>query len=213
MKLVFPRLYAIIDAALLKTSELALAQMLVESGVELIQYRDKQASSRRLFEASLGLAEFLAPRCVRFVVNDRADIARLVDAGGVHVGQQDLSVEQARAICGPGRWVGISTHNLEQFRVAAETSADYIAVGPIFATATKERADAVVGVEFLRRVRPLTAKPLVAIGGITFERAAEVLRAGADSVAVARDLIGAPDPASRARRFLEVAAQVAGEAS
>ncbi len=211
MRLAFPRLYAIMDAILLRTSELAFAEMLAESGVELIQYRNKQASSRSLLEVSQKLVHSLHPRGVRTIVNDRADIARLAEADGVHVGQEDLGVTEARAICGPERWVGVSTHTLEQVESADQTPADYIAVGPIFPTETKQNPDAVVGVNFIRRARLLTQKPLVAIGGITLERAEAILRAGADSLAVARDLLGAADPRARARQFLELAAQVASE--
>jgi thiamine-phosphate pyrophosphorylase len=206
MNLVFPRLYAIIDPTLLTSSELDLAAALAESGVELIQYRNKTASSRQFFEISQQLANVLKPRGVRFIVNDRADIALLSGAGGVHVGQEDLSVEDARAICGPDRWVGVSTHTLEQVAEANLTSADYIAFGPIFPTATKKNPDPVVGTELLRQVRRMTKKPVVAIGGITLERAAEVYRAGADSLAVIRDLISVPNPAVRAREYLDVAA-------
>jgi len=200
------------DAVLLKTSELAFAEMMAESGVELIQYRNKQASSRTLFRVSQDLSSLLKPRGVRFVVNDRADVAVLADAGGVHLGQEDLDVEEARAICGAGRWVGVSTHTLEQVAAADKTSADYIAVGPIFATTTKDKPDAAVGVDFIRRARRLAQKPLAAIGGITLERAGEVFRAGADSAAVARDLVCAADPAARARQYLDLAAQVTSEA-
>lgn len=212
MKLVFPRLYAIMDAALLRTSELAFAEMLAESGVKLIQYRNKRISSRGLFEISQQFVRFLKPRGVKYVVNDRPDVAAMVEAEAVHVGQEDLGVEEARAICGRARWVGVSTHTLEQVRRAVETSADYVAVGPIFHTGTKENPDAVVGVGFIRQARRLTEKPLVAIGGITVERAREVYRAGADSVAVARDLLCAGDPVSRVREYLALAADVCGEA-
>ena len=208
MNLVFPRLYAIIDPTLLTISELELAEALAGSGVELIQYRNKTASSRQFFEISRKLSSFLKPRGVRFVVNDRADIALLADAGGVHVGQDDLGVEDARAIVGPGRWVGFSTHSLEQVAAADATSADYIAFGPIFPTATKKNPDPVVGTALLRKARELTRKPLVAIGGITLDRAAEVYRAGADSLAVIRDLISVPNPAVRAREYLELAAKL-----
>ncbi len=149
------------------------------------------------------------PRGVRFIVNDRPDIALLSGAGGVHVGQEDLGVDEARAICGPDRWVGISTHSLEQLAAADRTSADYIALGPIFPTATKKNPDPVVGTELLRKARQMTRKPLVAIGGITLERAAEVYRAGADSLAVIRDLVCDPNPGVRAREYLDVAASVA----
>ncbi|HJY87718.1 MAG TPA: thiamine phosphate synthase [Candidatus Acidoferrales bacterium] len=212
MRLVFPRLYAIIDAGLLKTSELAFAEMMAESGVELIQYRNKKSPARYLFEIAHNLAQFLNPRGVRFIVNDRADVAALVGAGGVHVGQEDLGVEEARAIGRSSQWVGISTHTLEQVERANKSSANYIAVGPIYATRTKENPDLVVGTEFIGRARLLTGKPLVAIGGITLERAWEVFRAGADSVAVARDLICAQDPCARARALLKVAAEVSSTA-
>lgn len=200
------------DAVLLPTSELAFGAMLARSGVELVQYRNKQVSCRRLFEIAQELVSLFRATPLRLVVNDRADVAVVAGAGGVHVGQEDLGVEEARAICGPGRWVGVSTHMPEQVRTAEQTSADYIAVGPIFPTSTKENPGAVVGLDFIRQARQLTRKPLVAIGGITLKRAPEVFQAGADSVAVARDLLRAPDPAVRARQFLEQAAEIYGEA-
>jgi thiamine-phosphate pyrophosphorylase len=203
----FPPLYAVLDLAAVD-SNAHIAEALAESGIRLIQLRDKTASARALFHASKKLVSLLSARHLRLVVNDRPDIAAMVDAGGVHVGQEDLPVEEARKICGPGRWVGVSTHNIEQFRAAAATSADYIAVGPIFSTVTKANPDPVVGVEFLRAVRPLTRKPLVAIGGITIESAEELYRTGADSLAVVKDLIDAPDPAQRASEYLTIAARV-----
>ena len=203
---IFPKLYAILDPSLLTTSEMILAETLAESGVELIQYRNKKAPSRELFEISRRLSSVLAQRGVRLIVNDRPDIALLSGAGGVHVGQDDLGVEEARAICGAGRWVGVSTHTLEQVAAADRTSAEYIAFGPIFPTTTKQNPDAVVGTELLRRARQITKKPLVAIGGINLERAAEVYGAGADSLAVVRDLICAANPGERARQYLAVAA-------
>jgi thiamine-phosphate pyrophosphorylase len=135
-------------------------------------------------------------------VNDRADIAFVAGASGVHVGQDDVDVEQARAVVGIERCVGVSTHNREQFQRAATTSADYIAVGPIFPTATKADPDPVVGIELIREVRQLTEKPIVAIGGITLERAAQVIEAGADSVAGISDILRAPDPGARARQYI-----------
>jgi thiamine-phosphate pyrophosphorylase len=230
MSLVFPPLYAIIDAALLKTSELSFTEMMAESGVELLQYRNKRASSRQLFEVSQSISVKLSAAAAkragethtgshsaaplaspRFIVNDRADIALVVNAGGVHVGQEDLRVEEARGIVGASRWVGVSTHSLEQLDAADKTSADYIAFGPIFPTSSKENPDPVVGLDLLREARRHTRKPLVAIGGITLERAADVYRAGADSLAVMRDLIVCDAPASRAAQFLEVAARVRQE--
>src|SRR4029077_14734409 len=195
------------DADLLQTSELACADLLAESGVELIQYRNKGASSGSCLRISQALVAQLSPRGVRLVVNDRADIAALAGAYGVHVGQEDLSPAQARAVCGSDSCVGVSTHTLEQVREAEASTADYIAIGPIFTTATKSKPDPVVGSEFIREARQLTRKPLVAIGGITLDRAGEVFRAGADSIAVARDLLGTGNPAQRAREFLALAAR------
>jgi thiamine-phosphate pyrophosphorylase len=173
-----------------------------------VQYRNKKATSRELFDISGAISGRLSGYAVRFIVNDRPDIAVLADAGGVHLGQEDLPVAEARKICSPGRWVGISTHNLAQVRVADQTGADYIAVGPIFATATKENPESVVGTEFIRRARELTRKPLVGIGGITVVRAREVYAAGADCVCVARDLLEASDLAARTQEYLALSREV-----
>lgn len=203
MRVVLPKLYVILDAALLTTPERDCALRLADAGVRLIQYRDKSAPARQLLDSSRELAELLRPRGVLFFVNDRPDVAILAGADGVHVGQEDLEPERVRFVVGPDFRVGVSTHNLEQFRAAAATSADYIAVGPVFSTSSKANPDPVVGLEFIRRVRPLTQKPIVAIGGITLERAAGVLQAGADSVAVISDILGAPDPSERAGQYVK----------
>ena len=208
MRLVLPRLYVILDAALLNAPLQDCAQGMADVGVRVLQYRNKTASARELLRASRELAPMLGTRGVMFFVNDRADVAFLAGACGVHVGQQDLGVEQARALVGTERWVGVSTHNFEQFQRAAETSADYIAVGPVFSTTGKDHPDPVVGTELIRRVRPLTKKPIVAIGGIILERAAEVIEAGADSVAVIRDILRAGDPGERARQYIELLSAV-----
>jgi thiamine-phosphate pyrophosphorylase len=204
MRLVLPRLYVILDAALLKTPEIDCAKSLVDAGVCLVQYRNKRATARELFESSQELAAFFKPHQVRFIVNDRADVAALTDADGVHVGQEDLGVAEARAVIGAGKWVGVSTHNEQQVVEAAGSSADYVAVGPIFATGSKMNPDPVVGVGLVRRARAMMEKPIVAIGGITVERAAEVLEAGADSVAVISDILAAEDVGRRAREFVEL---------
>jgi thiamine-phosphate pyrophosphorylase len=220
MNLVFPPLYAIIDSALLEISELSFAQLMAQSGVALLQYRNKRATSRTLFEVSRTLSAHFSTsgkasgsNPVRFIVNDRADIALLAAAGGVHVGQSDLPVEDARAIVGSGQWVGVSTHTLDQVREADRTSADYIAFGPVFATATKENPDPVVGLDLLSQARQLTRKPLIAIGGITLDRARETYRAGADSLAVIRDLITADNPRARARAFIAEAERSCNQSS
>ena len=194
----------ILDAALLTVPETECAEKLAAAGARLLQYRNKRASARELFESSQRLASLLIPQDVTFVVNDRADVALAAEASGVHVGQEDLGVETARSVLGAGKLLGVSTHNLEQFKEAAATSADYVAVGPVFSTSTKANPDPVVGIELIRRVRSLTDKPIVAIGGITLERAAEVIRAGADSVAVISDILLAPEPGVRARQYIEL---------
>ena len=144
---------------------------------------------------------------VRLIMNDRADLCLAADFDGVHVGQDDLSPESVRRIIGWGtqgnaRWLGVSTHNPEQVREADQTSADYIATGPVFATSSRENPDPVVGLEGVRRARELTRKPLVAIGGITRANARSVIDAGADSVAVISDLLR--DPGKSAEEFLRI---------
>jgi thiamine-phosphate pyrophosphorylase len=179
------------------------AQKLIEAGVRLLQYRNKNGAACELFAEALNIARVARSARCTFIVNDRPDVAYLSGADGVHVGQQDLGVEQARHVIGSERWVGVSTHNFEQFERAAASSADYIAVGPIFPTPSKTNPDPVVGLDFARRVRPMTQKPIVAIGGITLERASEVLETGANTVAVISDILLAKDPAARARDFIQ----------
>ena len=203
-RIALPRLYVILDEGLLTIPAQQCAQELTEAGVRLLQYRNKAASAKELWQTSQELASFLLPRGVTFLVNDRPDIAVLAGAGGVHVGQDDIGVEQARLLIGAEKWVGVSTHNLEQFRAALASSADYIAVGPVFTTESKANPDPVVGTELIRLVRPLTDKPIVAIGGITLERAASMIAAGADSVAVISDVLRARHPGQRARQYLEL---------
>jgi len=207
MRLVLPRLYVILDATLLKNSLQNCAQELAAAGVRWLQYRNKTASARELLDTSRQLVLSLESSHTLLVVNDRPDVAALVGAKGVHVGQDDLDVERTRAVVGKEMWVGVSTHNPEQFRRAGATSADYIAMGPIFATTSKMNPDPVVGLEMIRQVRRLTDKPIVAIGGITLDRARAVIDEGADSVAVISDILLARSPGERARQFLDVVSQ------
>jgi thiamine-phosphate pyrophosphorylase len=204
MRLVLPRLYVILDAALITFPERDCALSLAEAGVRLLQYRNKSAPARQYLDSSRNLAEALRPRGVTFLVNDRPDVAFLSGASGVHVGQDDLDVEQARGVAGQDKLVGVSTHNLVQFQRAAQSSADYIAVGPIFSTSSKSNPDPIVALDFIRKMRTLTPKPIVGIGGISLDRASAVIEAGADSVAVISGILSAPDPAQRARQYLEV---------
>ena len=199
-----PRLYVILDAALLPSDPIELTNNLLAAGARLFQYRNKTSSSRELLQASQSLCLTVRQRGATFLVNDRPDIARLAGANGVHLGQDDLEVSAARTIVGTGGVIGFSTHNMQQFRATAESDADYIAVGPIFTTGSKVNPDPVVGIDFLRQVRKLTRKPIVAIGGITLERASELIDAGADSVAVISDILKARNPAERVRQYLEI---------
>ena len=209
MSLILPRLYAVIDPDQSGgRSPVVVSELLLAAGVRLIQYRAKRASSLELLEISRQIAERARRAQAVFIVNDRADIARAVDSDGVHLGQEDLPPELARTVLKPGKWIGYSTHSLEQVKEANQTSVDYIAFGPIFPTRSKDNPDPVVGLEGLRQARHATRKPLVAIGGITVENAKSAIQAGADSLAVISNLIGAPNVESRAREFLKAVEQL-----
>lgn len=188
-----PRLYCIIDSAFLSTTAelLAFAEELATGGCALLQYRNKSGNARVMLEQARELKKHLSDS-VRLIMNDRADLCLAADFGGMHVGQEDLSPDSVRKIIGPERWLGVSTHNPEQLSEADLTSADYLAIGPVFSTSSKDKPDPVVGLEGVRRARQLTRKPLVAIGGITRANAASVIEAGADSVAVISDLLREP---------------------
>ena len=197
-----PFVYPIVDSGLVPPERVgAVVAALAEAGARLIQLRAKSGSDR--------LREAMAREAVAaahgggalLVVNDRADVALVAGADGVHVGQDDLRPEEVRRLLGAGALVGISTHDRAQLAEAADSGADYVAVGPVFATSTKERADPVVGLELVRAARERTALPVVAIGGITADRAAEVAAAGADGLAVVSAIAGAPDPAEAFRRI------------
>ncbi len=202
-----PRLYAVVDSAFFSTTdELAgFAEELISGGCTLLQYRNKSGDARVMLEQARELrrrsrARAPAPQ-LRLIVNDRADLCLVAEFDGVHVGQDDLSPESVRGIIGP-RWLGVSTHNPEQVREVDQTSADYVAIGPVFSTSSKDQPDPVVGLEGVRRARQLTRKPLVARGGITRANAASVIEAGADSVAVISDLLR--DPRKSAEEFFRI---------
>jgi thiamine-phosphate pyrophosphorylase len=199
----FPRFYPILDAACFSAAAalLAAAVELQAAGVKLLQYRNKKGSARQILEDARRIKARVG-RDVRLIMNDRADLCLAADFDGVHVGQEDLSPEGARRVIGPELWLGVSTHNPEQLREADASSADYVAIGPVYATSSKEQPDPVVGLEGVRRARQLTRKPLVAIGGITRGNALEVIAAGADAVAVISDLL--PDPCKSAEEFLRI---------
>jgi thiamine-phosphate pyrophosphorylase len=209
MNLILPKLYAIVDARCFSAAEsptsalAAHARELVRGGVRLLQYRNKGGATRQALADARELRRVLGSD-VQLVFNDRADLCLAAKFDGVHVGQDDLSPADVRAIIGDGLLLGFSTHNPEQVRLADAMPVDYIAVGPVFATASKENPDPVIGLEGVRLARTLTTKPLVAIGGITRKNCRSVIDAGADSVAVISDLLGRPFEA--AREFLSLLA-------
>jgi thiamine-phosphate pyrophosphorylase len=202
-----PPLYPLLDVDLCRARGLDPLRVLaafLEGGGRFIQLRDKNPSSGerlRLADAAVALTR---PAAARLIVNDRPDIARMCGADGVHVGQDDMPVEDARRVAGPGAIVGVSTHDEAQIAAAVQTSADYIAVGPIYGTATKDTGYSARGLALVRHAAAATERPIVAIGGITLERAPEVIAAGAASLAVISDLLR-EDPATMVRRFLSIA--------
>jgi thiamine-phosphate pyrophosphorylase len=195
-----PRLYAILDSSLFPdTGALcASAKELVAGGVTLLQYRNKNGNARQMLEQARDLKRAIGTSA-KLIMNDRADLCLAAGFDGVHVGQDDLSPEGARKVTGPNLWLGVSTHNPEQVAIADKTSADYIAIGPVFATSSKMNPDPVVGLDGVRLARKLTSKPLVAIGGINRANGRSVLDAGADSLAVISDLLR--DPRNAAEEF------------
>ncbi len=195
-----PRLYAIADASF--GNPIAISRALFEGGARCVQIRNKKAGAAELLKQVEAVLSF-APADARILVNDRVDVALVANAAGVHLGQDDLPVIRARSILGETAIVGFSTHNLEQAMRADELPIDYLAVGPIYPTSTKENPDPVVGLENLKQICRMVRKPVVAIGGITLDRAVEVLQAGASSVAVISDLLR-DDIANRTRRWVSL---------
>jgi thiamine-phosphate pyrophosphorylase len=206
---------------------LRFVEELEAAGVELLQYRDKLGGPQEVLRNAAVIREAMGGSCCRLIMNDRPDIAVLADWDGVHVGQGDLSPEDAKAVVlctmpthrmrqgrdewgtrivpGSGMWVGVSTHTEEQVRVADASCVDYVAVGPVFTTGTKVDAEPVIGLEGVRRARRLTKKPIVGIGGITRGNARSVIDAGADSVAVISALLVEGETVEKvARDFLEI---------
>ena len=190
-------------------SSVETAEILLEAGARIIQYRQKAFFSRSAFDQAVRIGDLCCRAGALFVINDRADVALLLHAA-LHLGQDDLAPWDARRILPAPAIIGLSTHNEQQLRAADSEPVDYLAIGPIFATASKENPDPVVGLDRLRALRHLTAKPLVAIGGITRELAPRVFAAGADSVAVIGDLY--PDTRARAAEWVALSDDARGDA-
>ena len=191
MKLQLPRLYPILDTELYEQRGLGLfdaARTLLDAGVRIVQYRHKGEFTRARWEEAKAISELCHGAGAQFVMNDRVDFAALL-GGGAHLGQDDLPPSAARIVIGPETMLGFSTHNETQLRQADAEPVDYIALGPMFTTGSKRNPDPVVGPAELMRLRPITSKPLVAIGGITLETSRAVLDAGADSIAVISALL------------------------
>jgi thiamine-phosphate pyrophosphorylase len=191
--LTLPRVYPILDTESLEARGLTLesaAAALLHGGAGILQIRHKGHWSRQVFDTAGRVARLCREAGVPLIVNDRADFAKLLEAG-LHVGQHDLAPRDARLLLGPEAAIGFSSHNASQLVDAAAEPVDYVALGPVFSTRSKRQPDPEVGVEEVRRCRALLSKPLVAIGGITRANAMSVLRAGADSVAVIADLLPA----------------------
>lgn len=201
-RLVLPPLYAIVDPLDTGRAPVELALAMLAGGARLLQLRLKTATSGEL----LAVARAIRPHARRagalLVVNDRPDVARAAEADGVHLGQDDVPISAARAMLPPGGFVGLSTHDLAQARAGAAAGADYLGVGPVFATGSKTDALSPGGLDLVRAVRAATPIPLVAIGGITPDTAPEVRRAGADAVAMIAALVRAPDVAAGIRDAL-----------
>lgn len=198
------RLYVIIDKRAAKGRDLAsIAAEAVAGGADIIQLRDKESPALEVVAAGKAIRRAVSADKAAFIINDRADIAVAVGADGVHLGQEDIPVGAARAILGKGKIIGLSTHSLEQAQAAQESGADYIGVGPVFSTPTKPDYKA-VGLELITKVRKISKLPFVAIGGIDDTNAADVIRAGADRIAVVRSVCGAQDVRAAARRLKEI---------
>lgn len=196
------------DAAMPPDERLAVtiarARALIAGGAPVIQLRDKDADGRLLVEEARALRSLTREAGVLFVVNDRLDVALISEADGLHVGQEDLPVDMVRAVAAragrPDLFIGLSTHSLEQVRAGIASGADYLGFGPIYATATKANASPVRGIDLLAEaVREAGSLPIVAIGGLTLERASEVRATGTAMGAVISDVVHAPDPIERAR--------------
>ena len=197
------RLYPIVDADVCRERGLeprALALACLHGGARVVQLRVKTGSSARFFDLATQIVDAAGPFGAAVIVNDRADIARMARAAGVHVGQDDLPPDAVRDVLGDGV-IGLSTHDPQQVDEALRTAADYVAVGPVFGTATKDTGYSGRGLELVGRAAG-RGKPVVAIGGITLARAPEVIGAGAGSVAVITDLLSGGDPESRVREYI-----------
>ncbi len=198
-------LYLVTDAGLSHgRSTLEVVKAAISGGVTVVQYREKNASTRQMIEEANQLRALCKRHSIPFIVNDRVDVALAANADGVHVGQEDMPAALARRLVGPGRLVGVSVENIDQARQAQADGADYVGASPIFATPTKPDALAPIGIESLRELARLCQIPVVAIGGINRSNAAEVLQAGAAGIAVVSAIVSAEDVERAARELKHI---------
>jgi thiamine-phosphate pyrophosphorylase len=204
------RLCVITDPSLARgLSHFDIAMQAVDGGASMIQLRDKMTGPRQLLSEAREIARLCRARGVCFIVNDRLDLALAADADGVHLGQDDLPPKAARTILGRDKFLGVSTHSLEQAIWAAEQGADYLGIGPIFATGTKATGYEPRGCDIIRQLRTRIDLPLVAIGGITLSNVGEIVRAGATGVAVISAIVGADDITAATAAFATAIQQAA----
>ena len=198
------QLYVIVDRSVARDRELAwIAEQAIRGGADVIQLRDKAASARQLIEEGKRLLAVTRAAGIPLIINDRVDVALAVGADGVHLGQNDLPIDAARRLLGPGRLLGKSTHSVDQALEADREEVDYLAVGPIFATPTKPDYSS-VGLSLLAQVKARVHRPIVTIGGIDPTNLQDVAAAGATCVAVVRAVCGADDPAAAARALKQI---------
>jgi thiamine-phosphate pyrophosphorylase len=202
-------LYPIVDAAVGGRPHAVLAEAVLRAGARVIQLRDKKASFEEMLEIGRVLRRLTRESGATFIVNDNPYLARELDADGVHIGQGDFPARIVRDVMGDDKIVGLSTHNQTQIVAAASLPVDYIGIGPVFATASKESEWPVVGTNLLRWAKQNSAIPAVAIGGITEKNLSEVASTGVDNFALIGDLMKAVDVEAKARRLIEIFA--AGE--
>ena len=196
-------LYIILDPSVCPARPLIeVLETAAKAGAVLFQYRNKTASMKDAYVEALALRQAAAKAGVFFIVNDRCDLALAIDADGVHLGQGDMPLHLARKVMGPEKLIGISTHSPTQVRDATVGKPDYLGFGPIFTPGSKQDHDPVVGLEGLRAIRSLTPLPVFAIGGIQFDQVGEVVRAGANGVAVISAILKAPDISHAVKMFL-----------
>ncbi len=196
-------LYFVTDSILSNQGILKDAEQVIKAGCKLVQYREKNKSFKEMFEEAKQLAGLCKSNGVLFIVNDRLDIALAVDADGVHLGQNDFPIVLARKILGKEKIIGTSNHCVEEARQSEKAGADYISVGPVFHTRTKNDAGAPLGLGLLKQVRAITKLPLVAIGGVNEENIDGVLQAGADSVAVISAIVSTENPEKSAKIIIK----------